>query len=34
VVDTVKQKLKLAQQALPAGVTLNSFYDRTDIVDS
>lgn len=33
VVDAVKQKLKLAQQALPAGVTLNPVYDRTDIVD-
>ncbi|WP_367395200.1 efflux RND transporter permease subunit [Cupriavidus sp. Agwp_2] len=32
VVDGVKQKLKLAQQALPAGVTLNPVYDRTDIV--
>ena len=33
VVNAVKQKLKLAQQALPAGVTLNPVYDRTDIVD-
>jgi cobalt-zinc-cadmium resistance protein CzcA len=33
VVDAVKQKLKLAQQALPAGVTLNPVYDRTDIVE-
>ncbi|MGX6571252.1 efflux RND transporter permease subunit [Cupriavidus necator] len=32
VVDGVKQKLQLAQQALPAGVTLNPVYDRTDIV--
>ena len=32
-VNAVKQKLKLAQQALPAGVTLNPVYDRTDIVD-
>jgi cobalt-zinc-cadmium resistance protein CzcA len=33
VVDAVKQKLTLAQQALPAGVTINPVYDRTDIVD-
>ncbi|MBK7136306.1 MAG: efflux RND transporter permease subunit [Rhodocyclales bacterium] len=33
VVDGVKQKLRLAQQALPAGVTLNPVYDRTEIVD-
>ncbi|SOY44515.1 efflux RND transporter permease subunit [Cupriavidus taiwanensis] len=32
VVDAVKQKLQLAQQALPKGVTLNPVYDRTDIV--
>ncbi|WP_354675030.1 efflux RND transporter permease subunit [Cupriavidus alkaliphilus] len=32
VVDAVKQKLQLAQQALPNGVTLNPVYDRTDIV--
>ncbi len=33
VVDGVKQKLRLAQQALPAGVTLNPVYDRTEIVE-
>jgi len=32
VVDAVKQKLKTVQQALPAGVTINPVYDRTDIV--
>ncbi|WP_444633942.1 efflux RND transporter permease subunit [Cupriavidus oxalaticus] len=32
VVDAVKQKLQLAQQALPKGVTLIPVYDRTDIV--
>ena len=32
VVDAVKQKLQTAQQALPAGVTINPVYDRTDIV--
>ncbi|WP_354687307.1 CusA/CzcA family heavy metal efflux RND transporter [Cupriavidus necator] len=32
VVDAVKQKLQLAQQALPNGVTLNPVYDRTDLV--
>lgn len=33
VVEAVKQKLKVAQQALPKGVTLNPVYDRTDLVD-
>lgn len=33
VVDAVKRKLDLARQALPAGVTLNPVYDRTDIVE-
>lgn len=33
VVDEVKQKLKVAQQALPKGVTINPVYDRTDLVD-
>ncbi|MBL8525748.1 MAG: efflux RND transporter permease subunit [Betaproteobacteria bacterium] len=33
VVDSVKAKLKLAQQSLPAGVTINTAYDRTEIVD-
>ncbi len=33
VVDAVKAKLALAQQSLPAGVTINAAYDRTDIVD-
>jgi cobalt-zinc-cadmium resistance protein CzcA len=33
VVEAVKQKLKLAQQALPAGVSINPVYDRTDIVE-
>ena len=33
VVDAVKAKLKLAQQSLPAGVTINAAYDRTEIVD-
>ena len=33
VVDAVKQKLELARQALPQGVTINPVYDRTDIVD-
>ncbi len=32
VVDAVKEKLKIAQQALPPGVTINPAYDRTDIV--
>ena len=32
VVDAVKLKLKTVQQALPAGVTINPVYDRTDIV--
>ncbi len=33
VVQEVKQKLKIAQQALPKGVTINPVYDRTDLVD-
>lgn len=33
VVEAVKAKLAVAQQALPKGVTLNPVYDRTDIVD-
>ncbi|MDT3736786.1 MAG: CusA/CzcA family heavy metal efflux RND transporter [Denitratisoma sp.] len=33
VVDGVKRKLELARQALPAGVTLNPVYDRTEIVE-
>ncbi|MCP5296739.1 MAG: efflux RND transporter permease subunit [Zoogloeaceae bacterium] len=33
VVDAVKKKLDLARQTLPAGVTLNPVYDRTDIVE-
>ena len=33
VVEAVKQKLALAQQALPKGVTINPVYDRTDIVE-
>ena len=32
VVDSVKQKLKIAQQALPSGVAINPVYDRTDLV--
>ena len=33
VVDAVKAKLKLAQQALPKGVSINTVYDRTELVD-
>ena len=33
VVDSVKAKLALAQQSLPAGVSINPVYDRTEIVD-
>ena len=33
VVDAVKEKLKTVQQALPAGVTLNTVYDRIDLVE-
>ena len=33
VVDAVKAKLKTVQQALPAGVTLNTVYDRTELVE-
>lgn len=33
VVEAVKQKLAVAQQALPKGVTINPVYDRTDIVE-
>ncbi len=33
VVDAVKVKLKVAQQALPAGVTINTVYDRTELVN-
>jgi heavy metal efflux system protein len=33
VVDSVKSKLALARSALPAGVTIDPVYDRTDIVD-
>src|SRR5574338_599145 len=33
VVGAVKQKLELARQTLPAGVTLKPIYDRTEIVD-
>ena len=32
VVDAVKQRLKLAAQTLPAGVSLKPIYDRTDLV--
>ncbi|QFZ81899.1 CusA/CzcA family heavy metal efflux RND transporter [Variovorax paradoxus] len=32
VVDAVKAKLAVAQAALPKGVTLQTFYDRTDLV--
>ena len=32
VVDAVKVKLKVARQALPAGVSINPVYDRTDLV--
>ncbi|MHB1591904.1 MAG: efflux RND transporter permease subunit, partial [Sulfuricella sp.] len=33
VVDAVKAKLKTVQQALPAGVTVNTVYDRTELVE-
>ena len=33
VADAVKEKLKLAQQALPEGVKINAVYDRTSLVD-
>ena len=33
VATAVKEKLKLAQQALPAGVKINTVYDRTSLVD-
>ena len=33
VVESVKKKLAIAQQALPKGVTINPVYDRTEIVD-
>jgi len=33
VVDAVKAKLKVAQQALPAGVTITPEYDRTELVE-
>ncbi|HRF10540.1 MAG TPA: CusA/CzcA family heavy metal efflux RND transporter [Candidatus Accumulibacter phosphatis] len=33
VVDTVRQKLALAKQALPDGVTISPVYDRTVLVD-
>jgi len=33
VVDAVKAKLKLAQQALPKGVSIIPVYDRTELVD-
>ncbi len=33
VVESVKAKLALAQQSLPAGVSINPVYDRTEIVD-
>ena len=33
VVDAVKTKLKVAQQALPAGVTITPVYDRTELVE-
>ncbi len=33
VVDSVKAKLKLAQQALPKGVSINPVYDRTELVE-
>ena len=32
VVDAVKQKLQIATQALPAGVSIKPIYDRTEIV--
>jgi len=33
VVDAVKQKLGIAEQALPDGVTLKPIYDRTELVE-
>ncbi|MHB0985288.1 MAG: efflux RND transporter permease subunit [Sulfuricella sp.] len=33
VVDAVKTKLKTVQQALPAGVAVNTIYDRTELVE-
>ncbi|MES2299398.1 MAG: CusA/CzcA family heavy metal efflux RND transporter [Pseudomonadota bacterium] len=33
VVQVVKRKLDIAQQALPKGVTIKPVYDRTDLVD-
>ena len=33
VVDAVKAKIELARQALPAGVSINAVYDRTELVD-
>lgn len=33
VVEAVKKKIKVAQDTLPKGVTLNAVYDRTDLVD-
>lgn len=33
VVDAVKQKLDLARQALPPGVSITPVYDRTELVD-
>ncbi len=33
VVDAVKGKLKTVRQALPAGVAINTVYDRTELVD-
>ena len=33
VVDAVKEKLKTVQQALPAGVSINTVYDRTVLVE-
>ncbi|MBA3903051.1 MAG: CusA/CzcA family heavy metal efflux RND transporter [Rhodocyclaceae bacterium] len=33
VVDAVKTKLKVAQQALPKGVSINPAYDRTELVE-
>ena len=33
VVDAVKEKLKTVRQSLPAGVAINTVYDRTELVD-
>lgn len=33
VVEAVKQKLTVVQEALPKGVTINPIYDRTDLVE-